>query len=238
MVDAPGTIAKLRQMQIGFFLAHFVLLIVGATQFAVAGGEALWLVTVLPIAMALWELFGRSSLLRASVDELQIWPISRRPLRWYERLVVAAVIALTVAQLLAVTLLDPSEMTSVIAMAPFLVTMAFLPLAIVFWAFDGSIIRTLSVALKVGFRPPPPESDEWDEIRSVKLGAQELKPVFVLFWGCFNLQLLLLTIWANSLEFLLFWAILTTGLLKEVPLTRKLKPAEDPIHDHGIANGA
>ena len=229
MDHEPKTIAKLRRIQIGFFLAHFVLIVVGATHFAVEDDKFLGLITALIVLMALWELFGSSSLLRTPVDELQVWSIAERPLRWYEWLVVAPVVALTVAQLLAVTLLDPAAMISVIAMVPFLFTMLFAPLILVFWTFNRSIVRMLPTALSIGFRPPPPGSERWDELRSEEPVVKELMLVALLFWGCLDLQLLLLTIWSSSTGFLLFWGILTTGLLKEVPLTRKPKPAAFPI---------
>ena len=225
----PKTIAKLRRVQIGFFLAHFVLIVVGATHFTVEGDGLFGLITALAVPMALWELFGSSSLLRTPVDELQVWPIAERPLRWYEWLVIAPVGALTVAQLLAVTILPPAEMNFAIAMLPVLFTALFVPVVMISSIFDRSFSSVLSTALRVGFRPPPPGSEFWDEIRSEEPIVRQLTLVAVLFWICLDLQLLLLTIWADSMSFLLLWGIVTTALLKGTPLIRKPKPAAFPV---------
>ena len=132
---------------------------------------------------------------------------------------------MTVSQLLVVTFLDPSELTFVIAMLPILLTALFLPVILIFFT---SIFSAMTIAANVALRRPPPESEFWDDLRSKEPEPKKITLVAVLFWSCLDLQLLLLTIWSGSMGFLLLWGILTTGLLKEVPLTHKPKPISFP----------
>ena len=214
MVDDPGTIAKLRRIQIGLYSAHTVLLSVGLIL-CLAHSE--WITTAL---LAFWlfktalKVVGPNSTLRTPLRDLVPLTVGYNGMRWRERATIIPLGLTVVAQVIAVGLFGSWKFAALIFLGTLFVVVMLLPNILIAY-----IVMSLTAS----------------ERRS---GQYPL--ISVVFVGYFVLQFLALSLLLISREpgMLFAWTLIVTGVVKDRVLFRKREPALEPVDARAASSGS